>query len=157
MAVGQKHLVKCRCILPQFKNAKDPPVHQFAVFSVIEDDGAVRPRLAQCNNCGVVHRVTDICRSDILVGNEGTPSLTTIDDVRSSLPENLVGVLDAADADLATWEATQFIVENKRWGDIVIIASDAVDNERHGKYVRILGERLHKVESFVREEYVVTR
>lgn len=150
----QKHLIRCRCILPQFKQLQDAPLHQFTVLSIIDDDGNVKTKYAQCNNCGVVHRVVDICKSEILTGNEGSPAITTIDDVKASLPENIVALLDVHDVDLATWECVRFIIENQRWGDIVVLASDVAGDERHGKYVRILGERLYKVESFVREERV---
>lgn len=154
MATGQKHLVKCRCVLPQFKGRPDPPAHRFVVFSIIEDDDRVRVKFAQCNNCGIVHKVTDLCRSEIVQGREAMPSLVTIDDIRTSLPEQLTALLDANHADLPTWEQTQYIYENQRWGDIVVLQTDVEGDLKQGKYVRILGERLFKVDTFAREEYV---
>lgn len=151
---GQKHLIKCRCILPQFKREENPPSHHFVVFSVINDDGSVIPRYSQCNNCGIVHKVVDLCKSEIIVGKETMPALVTIADIKTSLPENLVAILELNQADLPTWEMVSFIVENQKWGDIVILSSDSDENLRQGKYVRIIGERLAKVESFIREEIV---
>lgn len=144
---GQKHLIKCRCILQQFKKMNDPPLHCFITFSVINDDGSVKPRYTQCNNCGVIHRVTDICTSEVLFGKESSP-LVTIQDVEASLPDKLVTILRLADADLATYEMAQFIYENKRWGDFVVITTEENDGVKQGKYVRILGEQLFKVETF---------
>ena len=151
---GQKHLVKCRCILPQFKRAENPPVHKFIVFSVIDDDDKVVPKFAQCNNCGLIHKIVDICSSEIMRNREFMTSIKTIDDIKQSLPENLAKTLELNKSDLPTYEAVSFIYENKLWGSHVVMNSDSEDGLRQGKYVRILGEVLFKVESYTREEVV---
>lgn len=153
MAQGLKHLVTCRCVLPQFKRMDNAPAHQFVVFSVINDDGTLQPKFAQCNNCGIVHKVTDLCRSEV-VPRESMGSLVTIDDIKTGLPPQLASILDVNQADLATWEMAQFILENKQWGNFVVLSTDEVDGLRQGKYVRILGENMFKVESFSREEVI---
>lgn len=153
MATGLKHLITCRCVLPQLKRRPDPPLHMFTVFSVIEDDGSFRVRFAQCNNCGIIHKVVEVNRS-VVVPKESMGSMVTIDDVKGSLPTRLTALLEANDADLPTWEMASFIVENKQWGSFVVLASDVESGMRQGKYVRIMGEGLFKVETFVREEEV---
>lgn len=153
MIIGQKHLVKCRCVLPQFKQAAQPPRHQFVVFSIIDND-VVKPKYTQCPNCGLVHKVVEISRSEIIKNRESMPSLITIDDIRPSLPETLAAVLDNNHADLPTWEAVQFIIENKRWGEFVVLTSDTEDGQKQGKYVRLIGERLFKVDNYVRDEVI---
>lgn len=152
MAMGLKHLVTCRCTLPTFKRYKNPPDHQFVVFSIINDEGAVKPKFAQCNNCGAIHKVVEINRSEIMSGRDDMASIIKIDDIKLGLPDKLVGVLEANDADLATWEAVQFIYENKRWGEFVVLSSDEEDGLRQGKYVTILGDNMLKIDSFEREE-----
>ena len=153
---GQKHLVKCRCILQHFKNRPNAPLHQFIVFSVIDDDGKVLPKYAQCNNCNVIHRVTDICKSDIILGKDAMATIATIEDVQASLPEKLQSILTQNNADLATCENVQFIYENKHWGEFAVLVaeSDKDTGYRTGKFVRILGDSLFKVESFEREEII---
>lgn len=153
MAQGLKHLITCRCVLPQLKRMDNAPQHQFAVFSVIEDDGSFRPRFAQCNNCGIVHKVIDVCRSEV-VSREAMGSLPTVDDIKAGMPPNLANLLEANGAELATWELAQFILENKQWGNFVVLTTDEEDGLRQGKYVRILGENMFKVETFVREEVI---
>jgi len=155
MPIGQKHLIKCRCVLPQFKSQQDPPTHQFIVFSIINDDGICIPKYSQCNNCGTLHKVTDICKSDILIGKEYIKSLITVEDIKSSLHTNVVSILESNNVDIATWEAVQFVLENKRWGEIVVLSTDVEGDEIHGKYIRILGETLFKVESFMRSTGVL--
>jgi len=155
MIHGQKHLIKCRCVLPQFKRLENPPVHQFIVFSVIQEDETVKPRYSQCNNCGVVHKVVDVCKSEIVSGKENMNSLIKIEDIKPSLHPNFVGILESSQADLATWESVQFIVENKQWGQFVVLTNDSEGEEIHGKYIKILGESMCKVETFMRSTGVV--
>lgn len=147
---GQKHLIKCRCVLPQFKKREIPPVHQFIVFSVLDNEGTISPKYTQCNNCGVIHKVTDICRSEIQSGKENMNSLIKIEDIRPCIHPNFSAILESNNADLATWEAVQFIVENKQWGGHVVLTTDTDGEEIHGKYMRIVGETMCKVESFTR-------
>ncbi len=150
---GQKHLIKCRCILPQFKRVNNPPYHQFPVFSVIEDD-VVLPSFVQCPNCGIIHKVTDILVSEIVKGREHMSSLKTIDDVRVGMPEQVAAVLEANNADLATWEAVSFVIDNKLWGDFVTVTRDTDGSVSQGKYIKILGEKLFKVETYMRDDNV---
>lgn len=155
MLTGQKHLVKCKCVLPQYKNAQDPPQHQFVVFSVINEDDSVRVKYTQCNNCGAIHRVTDICTSEVLPGKENMSSIVTVDDIKASLPANLVDILERNDVDPPTWEQAQFIYENKQWGNFVVLASDEDAGTKQGKYVRIMSETYFKIESFTRDDVAV--
>lgn len=154
MTTGQKHLVKCRCVLPQFKRAANPIQHQFTVFSIINDDNTVKPKFAQCNNCGVIHRVIEISKSEIVQGREAMSSIVTVADIKASLPESLTAILENNHADLPTWEAAQFIYENKQWGNWVVLTSDTEGDIKQGKYVRILGEKLFKIEAYERTEVV---
>lgn len=150
--IGQKHLVACRCVLPQFRNMPDPPLHHFVVFSIVGDDGVFEPKLVQCNNCGILHKVTELTCSELINGRESAQSITSIDDIRTSISEQLGAALDKAGADLATWEAVKFIVDEQRWGDIVVLTSDVVEGLRQGKYVRVLGPSLFKIDTFMRDE-----
>lgn len=153
MSVGFKHLIRCRCVLPQFRSQQDPPFHHFVVFSVMDDSEAVQPKIVQCNNCGILHKVTDLCRSEFILDKESSTTLVTLADVKSTLSAGLVGALEVADVDLATWEAVKFVVDNKRWGEHVVLSVESTSGTRQGKYVRILSESLFKIEVFSREEF----
>lgn len=149
-----KHLITCRCVLPQFKRRDDPPQHMFTVFSIIDDVGNVKQKFAQCNNCGIIHKVVEINRSEIMKGKEDMPSIANVDDIKVSLPQRLTALLEVNDVDLPTWEMAQFIYDNERWGEFVVLATDEDGGTREGKYVRILGKDMFKVETFTREEVV---
>ena len=150
MPRGQKHLIKCRCVLPQFKKLEKPPVHQFIVFSIINDDESVVTKYSQCNNCGLVHKIIDVCNSEIIQTKESMNSIIKVEDIKPSLHVNFSNILEVNSADIATWEAVQFIVENKKWGEFVVLTTETEGDEIHGKYIRILSESLCKVESFTR-------
>jgi hypothetical protein len=152
MPTGIKHLVKCRCILPQFKKAFSPPNHQFIVFSVIDDKDNVVPKIVVCNNCGIVHKVVDITKSIIVNGKENLTTLVTAEEIACCLPEKLVSVLDANHVDVPTWEAVKFTFENKQWGNMVVLSGETIDDERTGKYIVLLSETAFRVESFSRKE-----
>jgi hypothetical protein len=131
----------------------EPPVHQFIVFSVVDESDRTQIKFAQCNNCGVIHKVTDICKSEVILNKEDMGSILTIEDIKSSMPARLVSILELNDADLPTWEAANFIFENKKWGEFVVLSTDFDSGVRQGKYVQILGESMFKVSSFTREEF----
>lgn len=147
-----KHLVTCRCVLPQFKRSPNPPQHQFVVFSVVGDDNNVVPKYAQCNNCGIIHRVVEINRSEVIQGKEMMGSIPTVEDIKLGLPDKLGAMLEANSADLPTWEAVQHLYRTKQWGGFAVLTTDEDGGMKQGKYVRLLGESLFQVEAFERNE-----
>jgi hypothetical protein len=153
MATGLKHLITCRCVLQQLKRMDNPPQHQFVVFSVINDDGSVQVKFSQCNNCGIIHKVSEINRSEV-VSRESMGSIPTIDDIKAGMPPRLVDLLESNDVDLSTWEHAQFIIENEDWGSFVVLKTDEEEGMRQGKYVRIMGANMFKIETFARDEVV---
>jgi hypothetical protein len=127
------------------------------VFSVVRDDETVKIKYAQCNNCGTIHKVTDICVSEIISGKESMGSILGIDDIKSSLHRDLSGILERNNCELATWEHAQFIIENKNWGDFILLNQEEEDGTKQGKYVRIMGENFFKVETFSRNEVLTPK
>ena len=89
---GVKHLIQCHCVLPQFKNSTNPVFHKFVVFSLVDDSDTVQPKFAQCNNCGVVHKVVDLCKSE-LTSKEESKSIPTIQDIELSVGPDLAALL----------------------------------------------------------------
>ena len=147
----QKHLVTCRCILPQYK--KSGNLHRFVVFSTIENDIVIE-KFTRCNNCNVVHRVYDICKSEIINTDEFR-GLITIDDIKLNLNnKNLSDILDKYNCDIATWENVKFIIDNNLWGNFVTLTNESADGFNVGKYLVIISETLFKIESFSNREYI---
>ena len=151
---GFKHLIQYHCILPQYRNRPDPVFHQFVVFSTIDDSDTVSPKYVQCNNCSVVHKIYDLCKSEIIAGKDELNSVSTIDDVIYTIPEDIRGVLENYDVDLPTWEHTQFVLQNKVWGTAVILTRDVLEDETQGKLLMIKGPKEFNIETFIVENYI---
>lgn len=149
---GIKHLVKCVCVLPQLSKQNDPPAHEFVVFSTYDDDlNEFDASFVQCNNCGVVHKVVDVCKSAIMKGRDELKSVVTVDEVKSSLSDKLAAVLEQHAVDLPTWQNVAWIVENSLWGSSVTLSSEYIDGVKQGKSIVILGESLYKIATFTLE------
>ena len=143
-----KHLIECKCILPQYKKLTNPIYHKFIVFSEIEETtGSVVKSYTQCPVCGAVHRVNEIGLSKIL-NKDSMLTLPTIEDIKLNLPGGIAAVLERHECDLPTWQEAEFIIKNKLWGKTLILAKDREGTEVIGKYVIILSPTLHKVEVF---------
>lgn len=145
---GVKHLVECHCILPQYRNYRNPVYHKFVVFSVVNDDDHVRTKHVKCNNCGVIHKVHEIHKSEIMVGKEQLSSVATIDDIKLSLPERLSDILESYDVLLATWEECQFVLDERKWGSQIMLNREAIEGETHGKMLVIKGKNQFRIEGF---------
>lgn len=154
---GIRHLVQCRCILPHLRDKKPAIFHQFVVFSLIDDDDKVVPKQVECNNCGIVHLVTEIGKSKIL-NSELISSQISIEDIEVSIPQNIATILKSYNADIPTWEEVQYLLENSKSGYVVLkkatLKIDDIEDSVHtGKIMRIENGSV-KIESFTRQNYL---
>jgi len=132
---GQKHAIKCRCILPQFKKREKPVFHEFVVFSIAMD-GVFNKTFAQCNNCGIVHHVIDFCKSEIMT-KENARSIPTIEDISLSLSDSVVQLLKSNNADLATFQEVAFVMDNKIYNKKILLEKESVDEFVVGKFLTL--------------------
>lgn len=163
-----RHLVRCRCILPQFKNHEDPPLHEFPVFSTgtvkkideneegIDEKVELDVKYTQCPNCGIIHKVIDVCESIILSDKEYLSSIVTKEDLSFYLDEKIVEILEKYECDISKWEHSKYIIENEEWGSFIVLSSESDKSLglRQGKYVKFLKKGLYSIEPFTREEIV---
>ena len=140
-------MVRCRCILPQFRRHENPANHEFVVFSPIID-GCLQETIAQCNNCGIVHRIIDFCQSEILQSKENLSSVRTIDDICLSLPDDLVSLLKSCNSDLATFQHADFVLNNKLWETKIILSKEEVEGYATGKLLIVVSGDRFRVEPF---------
>ena len=141
-------MVECQCVLPQYKKSSNPVYHKFVVFSVIEED-KVKVSFAQCNNCGVVHKIVDLCKSEILNGKENLNSLETIEDIKLSIPADLSTVLENYSCDISNWQHAKFIYENRKWGENIVLVREELESEIQGKFLTIVSHDRFKIETFL--------
>ena len=145
---GYKHLIDCHCVLPQYRSVENPIFHKFVVFSQLDESGGVIPKLVRCENCGAVHKVIDICKSEIMVSKEESRNVMSKSDVATSLPSDLVKLLEDYQLGLADFELAKFIIDNERWGDSIILSKEKEDDGFTGKVLKFISPTKFRVDPF---------
>lgn len=151
---GVKHLIQCRCILPQFMNVVPPVFHRFPVFSIINDDDNVELKLVNCDNCGATHRVTDLFKSKIIQGKEDTKIAMSSEDIRASLPQKLGDLLASYGVHISVWEEVQFLFQTGTFGTEIILIKDDIDGIIQGKKLKIVNANDYIVSSFSTNAFI---
>lgn len=149
-----KHLIECRCSLAQFRSLDNPPSHKFIVFSELDENADVKPSYAQCNNCGIIHKIVETGQS-VTLKKEEMRSLETIGDIKNDLPEWLGNLLEQYKCELHIYQEARFIISRGLWGRFVVLSREREDDLVIGKLCQILGEKLHKIEMFEIDESAV--
>jgi len=142
-----KHLVECHCTLALYKGLEKTLYHQFPVYSKIDENDKVIEKTVQCNNCGVIHKVIDVCKTEILGGKDENVALVDIDDIAMQLDDKIVNFLVKNECDITTWEHVLDIVEEARWGEHVVIRRQVIDGELHVKTITVISESKLKIEN----------
>lgn len=152
---GLKHIIECHCILPQYRDRKNPIYHKFVAFSVIDTESdTVVPSYVQCNNCGTVHKIYDVCKSEIAVGKDESAAVESIGDVAMSLPSSLLELFETYNMELPDYMLARHILENQFWDATITLTKEQNDGTTTGKILRFLEKDRYRVESFSRKEYV---
>ena len=147
---GIKHVVECRCVLNQFRNKKNPPNHKFIVFSELRDDKVITSYV-NCNNCGVAHKIVDLCKSEILEKSEDFP-VVNMSDLMFSLPQDLRAVFDSYDVDMPTIQNALWIIDNSRWGEKIILVKKELDDRIEGKSLVFKAPNQYRIETFLEDK-----
>jgi len=152
--MGIKHYVECHCVLPQYRSSKKPIYFGFNVFSEIDEGNNVQCKFLQCPNCGVIHKVYDTCRSEIIAGKDESAIIRSLSDVKLSISENFVELLESHGCEFADYEKLEFILDNKMWSEYILLSKDYEDNNRVGKMLTFSDKGKPKVEPFMSTELI---
>jgi len=126
----------------------EPIFHKFVVYSRFEDSDKIERKIVRCNNCDAVHRVIDLCKSEIVLRVEDTDVIIDEDEIKLGLPERLVKILEKNNSDLPTFEAVDDIIENEAWGSEVVISRKSLDIDKtHLKILEIKGPEKFRLKS----------
>jgi hypothetical protein len=135
---------------------ENPIFHKFVVFSIVEDD-VVEPKFVQCNNCGIVHKIVDICKTEIVAGLEFSNAVTRLDEVQQGIPDNIASILEKSNCDLATWENVAYLLETSLDGFEVTIAKEESSGLTQVKILAVDKNGKAKVKTATRNEYLETQ
>ena len=127
-----KHLVECQCVLSIFKNKSKPIYHKLPVFSLVDASDNIKEKYIMCDNCGIIHNVTEVSKSKIMWGKENLRSLVVSkEDIKFNLEvqglDTLVSLLEKNLSPVADWENVEYFVENKKSG-IVLLNKEEIDD-----------------------------
>jgi hypothetical protein len=128
-----KHLIECHCVLPQYRNRQEPVYHKFPVFSILENDSVVE-KLVRCNNCDAVHRVFDVCKSEIYIGDLDLSSIGTSKEILSEMPDALRESLAPLNLDICTLEHILWCIENEK-NEKIPLRRDTVKEKIFVKFI----------------------
>jgi hypothetical protein len=142
-----KHVIECHCILPQYKTNPTPVWHKFVVFSIIDDADCVVPKHARCNNCGVVHNVIDIGKSEVLSGQE-VGAVMDKDDIAMMLPESLKNILISYNCDVATWEHVLFVLQNSKFPSNIVVSRTEESGITTGKLLTMQSHGSYQIKPY---------
>jgi len=112
----------------------------------------VLEKIVNCNNCGIAHRITDICKSVIMESVESAKSVMTIDDVAVMLPESVSTILQTYEKDLPDYEQAHFILQYERRGDFIVLSSEIAEEKKLGKVLTYQGDGKFKIEPYSIDE-----
>lgn len=146
-----KHLITCRCHLPQYEQMDPIPSHKFVVFSELDENDMFKHSYAQCNNCGIIHRVTEL-ETSYTIKKESLMALPNIEDIKTTVPEWLIGILSQYQCELHVWQEAKFIIDNGLWGRFVVLTKERDSTIVFGKALHIIGTKLYKIENFERND-----
>jgi hypothetical protein len=151
---GVKHLIGCRCILPTLKNRDNAPLHQFVVFSIIDDKDELIEKVVNCNNCGVSHNIVGLCQSNVIEGKELSKAAMTIEDITIMLPDGVVSILKSYEKTLPDYEHVKFIIDNERAGEFISLTSEVIEDKKAGKVLHYQGLGKFIIEPYQVDEMI---
>lgn len=144
---GVKHLVQCHCVLPQFRGRDNPVFHKIEVFSELDEEDNAIEKFIVCDNCGVVHKVFDLCRSEIQTQHETITSVRTIPEIKMSLDNDICDLLEKNNCHVSTWENIEFILENEIFDVPVVINRENIKGKTNIKYLELKKNGKFKIKS----------
>lgn len=142
---GIKHLIECHCFLKIFDKGEKKINHKFPVYSKLDENENVVPKLVKCNNCESLHYVYDVFKSELRPGKEDITSILNIEDIVQMLPDKISNVLTSNRADIADYEHALDIVENQLWGSMIVLKRSIVGESENVKVLQIDSESKIKI------------
>ena len=102
-----------------------------------------------------MHKVYDIERSEIFPGKDQTEYTIEIDDLAISMPEQLVKILKKYNSDISNYEHAKNIIEEKRWGEIIILKREILEEKEQIKYIEILSNQNFSIKTNFIENTII--
>lgn len=145
--LGQKHLIECHCTLPIYKNSKEIIYHRFVVYSRLDESGNIVPKFSRCNNCGSNHYVYEFCKSEIKIGKEDSDVALTIDDIKISLPDKIIKILEQYKCTIDVYEQIDDVFDQELFPVSIIINRTIIEDEHRVKILNLDNKNRYKIQT----------
>ena len=154
--IGTKHLIECHCTLKIYQGRKDHVFHKFPVYSSFDQNKKIIPKISQCNNCGTLHNIIDICKSEIIRGgkDKNTASIDK-DDISLQLDKKIENVLRRYDCDISIWEQVLDILDKEAWEYPVVVSREVIEEKYHVKILSIVSDNKFKILTKIIEDEII--
>ena len=154
---GIKHLIECHCYLAIFKKRKKLFNHKFAVYSKLDEFNSVIPKIFKCNNCDALHRVVGIGKSELIPGKDQTKLTLTKDELSLMIPNKIKNILEDYNSDISNYDHVIDIIEERRWGEFIVLKRDIIDENENVKILTINGKDNIKISTEIINSIVVEK
>jgi hypothetical protein len=149
---GIKHLIECHCTLKIYEGSDNHVYHKFPVYTQLDKDGKVIERLAQCNHCNTIHKIYDVCKSDIIrSGKDDHNTALSKDDISYQLSDKINNVLRRYNCDISTWEQVLDYCEKEYWNQQIILNRELIEGKYHVKIMTLLSSEKIKIQNKIIE------
>ena len=149
------HTIECQCVLPIYGKIEKPVYHQFIVFNKIVDD-ILDEKYVECNNCGIIHKITKTNKSSIISDTTNYKNLViTKEDLSFNLPSNYLDFLTKKKVEeIYIWEKINFLLENNI-SEKVLFSKSKVENYLICEFIEVIDKNNFKLskEKFQRDLY----
>lgn len=139
------HTLECQCILPIYNKVEKPVYHSFVVFSTFVDD-SLEEKYVECNNCGVVHQVLNVNKSNIISDVTKYKSLVVSkEDLSYNLPSKYLDFLTKKNIEeVYIWEKINFLLENDI-SEKVLFNRSQIDNYTVCEFIEVIDKDKFKI------------
>lgn len=147
MAQILKHTLQCKCFAASEMDKETPQFYEFIAISEVDENGDVVPRTIPCDNCGRLHEVYEICKSNVIDGTDSPIGILSMEEIEMSIPEKLQKLLKDNKCPKHTWEEASLILEKELWGSSIILNRDIQNNKVFCKTLKILGVTFYRIDN----------
>jgi hypothetical protein len=154
--LGIKHLIECHCTLKVYEGKENHLFHKFPVYSEYSENKSIVEKISKCNNCGTLHKVYDICKSEIVRGGKDNNNAEiNIDDIALQIDKKIENALRRYDCDISVWEQVLDIIEKEAWKFPVVISREVIEGKYHVKVLEIISDSKLKIFSKTIENEII--
>ena len=158
MKTGIKHLIECHCTLKIYQKLEKTIYHKFPVYSKYNsENGSIISKIAQCNNCKTLHRVYDICKSEIVPGGKDEDrTMLTKEDIVMQLPDKIGNFLIGQDCDITVFEHVLDVIDNQSWNENIVLSREIIKEEVHVKILQVISENRFKIKKeVINDQFII--